>query len=209
MTRLFAFNILNFRPGNLEMTAERARELVKEVSNALSKDESVITVASSSFADDSAILISDSSLHADVFDTTDDASLDKSAITKSVSNDDGTDVFSFSEKIKAEVKKEYNVGGKRFECGSGVRGVRNNLVEIMPVSNVYIDLLLILVTVTDLITWSVVLLTNKFKSNDHFFSCRTRSLKQTKIEPSRFIPAKKSRLLKITRSKCMRMKWYK
>ena len=116
------------------MSAEQARELVKDVSDVVCKDDSVITVASSSFADDSAILISDSSFQADVFDTTDDASFDKSAITKSVSNDDGTDVFSFSEKLKAEAKQEYNVGGKRFECGSGLRGVRNNLLEIMPVS---------------------------------------------------------------------------
>ena len=118
------------------MSAERARELVKDVSGLVCKDGSVITVSSSSFADDSAILISDNSLLADVFDTTDDASVDKSAITKSVSNDDGTDVFTFCEKTKAEVKQEYNVGGKRFECGSGLRGVNKNLVEIMPVSHV-------------------------------------------------------------------------
>ena len=126
------------------MSEERARELANDASNVLSNDDSIIAsvissrslIASSSFADDSAILISDNSSHADVFDTTDDASVDRSLITKSVSNDDDTDVFSFSEKAKAEVKQEYNVCGKRFECGSGVRGVRNNLVKIMPVSHV-------------------------------------------------------------------------
>lgn len=123
------------------MSTERTREQVREVPVVLSKTDSAITVSTSSYADDSCILISDTSFQADVFDTTDDASVNKSAITKSVSNDDDANVFSFPEKTKVEVdleysvKKEYNVCGKRFECGTGVRGIRKNLVEIMPVSH--------------------------------------------------------------------------
>lgn len=112
------------------MAAEKARDM----HNALSKDDSVITISSGSFADDSSILISDRSGHADVFDTSDDASVDKSAITKSASNDDGTKVFTFPVKGENDIKRDYNVCGKRFECSTGARGIRNNFVETMPVS---------------------------------------------------------------------------
>ena len=115
------------------MSTEKARESKNPMLDAMNKNDSAITISSSSFADDSSFLISDKSGHADVFEISSDASFDKSAITKSASNDDGTKVFKFPEKAESDIKRDYNVCGKRFECSTGARGIRNNVVETMPV----------------------------------------------------------------------------
>ena len=116
------------------MSADKVKEAVRDVNGTTVKGDSVITISSASFADDESILVSDLSGAADVFDMSTDASCDKSAITKSASNDDGASVFTFSDKEKEKIKRDYNVCGKRFERGSGARGIRNNVVETMPVS---------------------------------------------------------------------------
>ena len=116
------------------MSTERARELIRNVTSQVQKDDSAITISSTSFADDESIFISDTSGEANVFDISDDATVNKSAITKSVSNDDDATVFNFTDKEKSKIKRDYNVCGKRFERGSGAKAVRNNLVETKPVS---------------------------------------------------------------------------
>ena len=116
------------------MSADKVNEAARDAFETAAKGDSVITISSASFADDESILVSDLSGAADVFDTSSDASCDKSAITKSATNDDGASVFTFSEKEKEKIKRDYNVCGKRFERSSGARGIRNNVVETMPVS---------------------------------------------------------------------------
>ena len=117
------------------MATERARELIEEIANKVTNDDSAIKISTQSFADDESVLISDISGDTNVFEITDDATCDKSAITKSVSNDDGTSVFTFSDNEKDKIKRDYNVCGKRFERGFGAKAIRNNVVDTMPVSD--------------------------------------------------------------------------
>ena len=130
------------------VSPEKAREIVASVTERAEKNDSIITI--SSYGDDESVLVSNTS--SEVFEeltpnsanTTDvitisdssfEATPDKVVTTASVSDEKDATVFTFDGLER--IKQDYNASGKRFERATGYRVVKNNPVELKPVSKMY------------------------------------------------------------------------
>ena len=92
----------------------------------------------SGFADDSVLEISN--ISNEVFDLSKDMSKDlideiTSRPTRSVTDATDRPVFVFRNENE-DMKRAYNLSGKRFERGSGLKNIRNNIVNLSPVSSI-------------------------------------------------------------------------
>ena len=122
---------------------EQARELIRDMEKALAESTAKCDSISaaldvslaSGFADDSVVAMSDVSN--EVFELSRDLTKDfeesTDRATRSITDATDRPVFVFRNENE-DMKRAYNLSGKRFERGTGTKNVRNNIIKLSPVS---------------------------------------------------------------------------
>ena len=113
--------------------SEQARNAIQNLTSSVASIESQIN-STASFADDLTVSLADVSN--DVFEDSllTNPTSAAEGVTRSVTDDSGRQVFVFRGENE-ELKRAYNISGKRFERALGTKAVRNDVIQLKPVSS--------------------------------------------------------------------------